>query len=179
MRQLRTPSTTGSPSVAWLTTTCIAVLAAVQVACGSPAGTDAETGETPSASASLSTATEGQVPQLEDPDCDDVEQGSPACAAGFVIDDIQYALSCGAVRPEVVTEQVLARGSLHGDTVEVRSAEGVSPRVLVVVSVPGGCDDVVLSPWSLAFPAGASQAELDAAICAVVVKEHRERNHCG
>ena len=176
MRQLRTLSTTRSPSMAWLTTTCTAVLAAVQVACGSPTtGTDTETWATPSAS-----ATEAQVPTLEEPACNDVihPQGSAQCAAGFVVNDISYGLSCDAVRPEVVTEQVVARGKLSGTPVEVRSVEGVRPEVLVAVSIDGGvCDDVV-SPWSMAFPYGAPQAEVNEAICAVVFPEHRERNNC-
>jgi len=164
--------------MAWLTATCIAVLAAVQVACGSPAtGTDTETGATPSAS-----ATEAQVPTLEEPGCPPLPRGGGAgqCASGFVVNDISYGLSCDAVRPEVVTEQVVARGKLSGTTVEVRSVEGVRPEVLVAVSIDGGvCDGVVLSPWSMAFPYGAPQAEVDEAICAVVFPEHRERNNCG
>lgn len=118
------------------------------------------------------------VPTLVEPECDD----GGDCAAGFVLADTFYALSCGAVRPDAVSEETLARGELSWEEVEVRSVKGVSSDVLVAVSVEGGVcddDDVPLSPWSMAFPRGASQSELEAAICAVVMEEHRARNDCG
>lgn len=137
---------------------------------------------TPSRS-STGTATDvdrpaADVPTLEEPECDD----GGSCAAGFLIADTFYALSCGAVRPDAVTEDTLARGVLSGEEVEVRRVDGASTDVLVAVSVEGGLcgdDDVALSPWSMAFPAGASQSELEATICLVVVDEHRARNDCG
>lgn len=170
-RQLRTPATPRSPAAP--VATCIAVLAAVLVACGSSASRP---------NLSASTATAGEVPRLVVPDCDDGGRVQQLCAAGFVVNDTFHGLSCGAVRPDLVTEEIVARGRLEGESVEVRSIEGVSPDVLVAVSVDGGrCgdDDVVLSPWSMAFPGSTSQAETDAAICAVVVEEERERNGCG
>lgn len=119
-----------------------------------------------------------EVATLVEPECDD----TGACIAGFLVTGTFYALSCGAVRPDAVTEETLARGELYREDVEVRSVEGVSPDVLVAVSVEGGVcgdDDVPLSPWSMAFPEGASQSEKDAAICSVVVDEQRAWNNCG
>lgn len=136
-------------------------------ACGSNTGTDGHSAGSP-----------GEVPTLVEPECD----GGGDCATGFVLADTSYALSCGAVRPDAVSEETLARGELSWDEVEVRSVEGVSSDVLVAVSVEGGLcddDDVPLSPWSMAFPTDAPQSELEAAICAVVVDEHRARNNCG
>lgn len=119
-----------------------------------------------------------QVPTLVEPECDD----GGSCAAGFLIDDRFYALSCGAVRPDLVTHETVARGELYGQMVEVRSVEGASSDVLVAVSLEGGrCgdDDVVLSPWSMAFPDDASQSDIEAAICVVVVDEQKDVNDCG
>lgn len=135
-------------------------------ACGSSTGPDGPSAGSPA-----------EVPTLVEPECDD----GGDCAAGFVLADTFYALSCGAVRPDAVSEETLARGELSWEEVEVRSVEGVSSDVLVAVSVEGGLcddDDVPLSPWSMAFPMGASESELEAAICAVVVDEHRARNNC-
>lgn len=142
----------------------IAVLALS--ACGSKTGPDGPSAGSPA-----------EVPTLVEPECDD----GGSCMAGFLVADTFYALSCGAVRPDAVTEETLARGELYGEDVEVRSVEGVSSDVLVAVSVEGGLcgdDDVPLSPWSIAFPEGASESELETAICAVVVDEHRARNNC-
>lgn len=122
-------------------------------------------------------STEEVAKLVEPPECED----NGSCAAGFVVADTFYALSCGAVRPDAVTEETLARGELYGEDVEVRRVKGVRADVLVAVSREGGrCaeGDVPLSPWSLAFPPGASQTELDAAICVAVVDEHRARNNC-
>lgn len=127
---------------------------------------------------STNTATNGDVPTLVEPECDD----AGSCAAGFLVYGRFHSLSCGAVRADLVTDEILARGELYGETVEVRSIEGVSADVLVAVSLEGGrCgdDDVALSPWSMVFPEGASPSETDVAICAVVVEEHKERNDCG
>ena len=123
------------------------------------------------------TSSPAGAPTLVEPECHD----TGACAAGFVVGDTFYALSCGPVRPDVVSEETLARGGLYGEEVEVRSVTGVSSDLLVAVSIEGGdCadGDVPLSPWSMAFPEGGSQSELKAAICAVVVDGHRARNNC-
>lgn len=128
--------------------------------------------------ATVSTSASGEVPTLVEPECDDTGD----CAAGFLVNDRFYELSCGAVRTDLVTDEVLARGELYGEMVEVRSVEGLSADVLVAVSLEGGrCgdDDVALSPWSMVFPEGASQSETDVAICAAVVEEQKEFNDCG
>lgn len=129
----------------------------------------------PDGSAAVSTA---EVPTFVEPECDD----SGDCAAGFLLADTFYSLSCGAVRPDAVTEEKVARGELSGQDVDVRSVEGVSTDVLVAVSVVGGVcdvDDVPLSPWRMAFGEHASQSEQEAAVCTVVVEEQRARNDCG
>lgn len=118
-----------------------------------------------------------EVPSIHQPECDD----TGACAAGFMVADTFYSLSCGAVRPEVVTLEVLAEGVSHGDDVEVRRIESVDPDVLVAVSIDGGrCSEgePVLSPWSMAFPGESPEGAVREAICHAAVDEHRARNDC-
>lgn len=153
----------------------IGLVALAATACAS--GPDREPAEAPGAANTAGT----EVPTFVEPECDDTSD----CAAGFVLDDTFYALSCGAVRPDAVTDETLARGELYQQQTEVRAVEGVSPEVLVAVSVDGGvCGDVdvALSSWSMAFPdfleKSSGSAERDAAICAVVVDEQREWNNC-
>lgn len=111
------------------------------------------------------------------PDCDD----TGSCAAGFTVANTFYTRSCGAVRPEVVTEEVLAKGDVNGDDVEVRAIESVDSDVLVAVSIEGGrCSEGegVLSPWSMAFPEESDDDERGEAICHAAVDEHQARNGC-
>lgn len=123
-------------------------------------------------------APDGEVPVLVEAECDD----GGDCAAGFLVSDRFYELSCGAVRAALVTDEVVARGELYGDVVEVRTVDGASDDVLVAVSLEGGrCGDgdVALSPWSMAFPSDASQRDVEMAICVVVVAEQKRINNCG
>lgn len=124
------------------------------------------------------TGTSEELPRIgPPPPCDD----TGLCAAGFMVDDRFYSLSCGGVRPEVVSQEVLAEGDLHGDDVELRRIQSVDPHVLVAISVAGGqCTEgeSVLSPWSMAFPGELSGEEVREAICHAAVEEHRARNGC-
>jgi hypothetical protein len=110
------------------------------------------------------------------------------CSAGFLLDGRPYNGSCGAVRPELVSEEVIARGVLAGRETEVRRIQGVDAKVMVALRAPGGlCDDQdtqALSPWSMAFPqTGKGDAEtlrnLHQTECLVSPQKQRDRNRCG
>lgn len=138
---------------------------------------------TPAAEAQVPTISRtASPPTFSVPVCNDTGGGSAVCAAGFVIDDRFYALSCGAVRPDVVSDEVLAVGDYSGRATEVRRIKDVDPGLIVAVLRDGGMcaeGDVVLSPWSMAFPAGAHEdPAMNEAVCRVFVEQHRERNHC-
>lgn len=101
-----------------------------------------------------------------------------SCAAGFFVDGTFHSLSCGPVRPELISDEVVARG----DGLEVRRINDVDPAVMVAISIKGGeCadGDTALSPWSMAFPGDGTEPELHDAICNVTFQEHHARNNCG
>ncbi len=155
----------------------VALVVVVVTACGSdgventevsPVGLE-DLGSSPVAS-STTTGTEesGGSGELVVPDC----EGNASCAAGFLLNEVFYALSCAAVRDSMVTDDVIGVGDLYGDTVSVNLVEGVADSVLVAVSVPGGfCSDndpdERHTNWSVAFPEGADQAAFAQAICQV------------
>ncbi len=106
--------------------------------------------------------------ELVVPECND----GGSCVAGFVLDDVFYALSCAAIREISVTDEVIGEGDIYGDSVTVNRIAGVEDSVIVAVSVPGGyCSeedpDQRLTDWSMAFPEDADQEALSAAICVV------------
>lgn len=108
----------------------------------------------------------GGVPKLETPKCDD----TGACAAGYRIRGRFYALNCDAVRPEAVTEEVVARGS----GTEARRVEGVDPASLVAIRRTAACsraEGAAASPWVMAHTSRD-------AVCTVVVEEQRARHQC-
>lgn len=105
------------------------------------------------------------------------------CPAGFTLDGTFYSVSCGPVRPETVTDDVLARGVYSGDATELRRVADTDPRYLVAIQVDGGAcgdGDDVLSAWSMAFPEGAAQRpEMTEAVCRIAFEQHLAREHCG
>lgn len=118
------------------------------------------------------------VPGIEDVTC----PANASCAAGFTVEGRLHSLSCGAVRPDRVTDEVLARGRYQGQETEVRRIRDVDRDVLVAVRLPGGlCGDddmVALSPWSMAFIGRHDDEVTKKAVCAAAVEQHLERNHC-
>jgi len=95
------------------------------------------------------------------------------CAFFFELDGVSYSLSCAAIRDEAVTDQVIGAGTPYGDQLTVNLIDGVDPAVMVAISLPGGyCDenapdDEVHTSWSMMFPDGANQQDLEAAVCSV------------
>jgi hypothetical protein len=84
--------------------------------------------------------------------------------------------------PDAVTDDVLATGRFGDRETEVRRIAGVDPKILVAVRLDGGAcgdNDVVLSPWSIAFVGSPGQdPATHEAICAAAVKEQLARNGC-
>jgi hypothetical protein len=104
-----------------------------------------------------------------------------ACAEGFLVGDDLHAVSCGAVRPELVTDEVVARGTWAGDVREVRVIGGVDPDVLLAIDMPAGeCADgeVVLSDFSMVIVGRYDPSRAQEAICVAAVDEHLARNGC-
>lgn len=92
-----------------------------------------------------------------------------SCAAGFRLEGELFVLSCGAVRPDAVTDRVAGRGEIHGASIEARRLAGVEEDVALAVDRPGGgCAEgqEPTTDWSFAFAEAAEQAATDAAICA-------------
>jgi len=119
------------------------------------------------------------IPRFTGPgECDD----TPSCAAGFTLDGTFYAISCGPIRPDVVTDDVLARGVYAGRTTEVRRIDGVDPHRLAAILLDGGAcgeGDAVLSEWSMVFPEVSGEPSVTRdAICRVTFEEYLARNHC-
>lgn len=76
------------------------------------------------------------------------------------------------MRETAVAARVIGTGRIFDQQVTVNAVEGIDPGVLVAASIPGGsCSendpDERLTDWSMAFPAGADHAQLQAAICDV------------
>lgn len=118
----------------------------------------------------------GDVPILQESACD-----GGACGSTFTIGRERFGVSCGPVRPEVVTDEVLAEGTFAGGDTEVRRIADVDPAVLVAIRRPGGVcgdEDAAVSEWSMALPAGAARPDVQAAICKATFEEHYERNGC-
>lgn len=100
---------------------------------------------------------------------------------GLLVGETFHAVSCGAVRPELVTDEVVARGAWAGDVREVRVIAGVDPDVLLAIDVLGGeCADgeVVLSDFSMVIVGRYDPASAEEAICAAAIDEHLARNGC-
>jgi len=103
------------------------------------------------------------------------------CAEGFSVEETFHTLSCGAVRPELVTDEVVASGRWAGDDREVRVIAGVDPDVLVAIDIAGGeCadGDVALSEYSMVFVGTPDAAGVREAVCTAAVDEHLDRNGC-
>src|SRR5215216_5032563 len=78
------------------------------------------------------------LPTIAQPECDDTAQ----CRAGFSVGGKDYSHSCGAVGPDLVTGEALARGRYGEVTVEMRAVRGVEPGLLAAISIAGGnCDE--------------------------------------
>lgn len=104
-----------------------------------------------------------------------------ACAEGFLDVETFHAASCGAVRPVLVTDDVVARGTWAGDVREVRVISGVDSDVLLAIDMPGGTcadGDVALSDFSMVIVGPYDPARAQEAICAAAVDEHPARNGC-
>lgn len=126
---------------------------------------------------------ESRVNSIQPLDCGPADATGASCATGFSIGTAEYRISCGAIRPDAVTNEVLATGRLDGRETEVRRVVGVDPKILVALRLDaGGCDDGdegILSPWTMALAGNAhNEATLRDAICDSVVDEHRQRNSC-
>lgn len=121
---------------------------------------------------------DGSPPPIVDPGpCRDED----ACAEGFLVGETFHAVSCGAVRPELVTDEVVARGTWAGEIRQVRVIGGVDPDVLLAIDMPGGeCadGDVVLSGFSMVIVGRYDPARAQEATCAAAVDEHLARNGC-
>jgi hypothetical protein len=121
---------------------------------------------------------DGSPPPIIDPGpCRDED----ACAEGFLVGETFHAVSCGAVRPELVTDEIVARGTWAGDVREVRVIGGVDPDVLLAIDMPGGeCADgeVVLSDFSMVIVGRYDPSRAQEAICVAAVDEHLARNGC-
>lgn len=105
-----------------------------------------------------------------------------ALAGCFSIDGIFHTISCGAVRADLVSDEIVAEGSWQGRPIEVRRIAGVDPILLLAASLDGGIcaeDDLTpLSPWSMLFVGEHSPAEVHDAVCRAGVDAHRARNGC-
>ena len=125
---------------------------------------------------------DGSPRRIINPPCEDNDEDhDAACAEGFLVGETFHAVSCGAVRPELVTDEVVARGAWAGDVREVRVIAGVDPDVLLAIDVPGGeCADgeVVLSDFSMVIVGRYDPASAEEAICAAAIDEHLARNGC-
>lgn len=120
----------------------------------------------------------GAPPQLQETVCGE----NASCASGFSIDDTGFVVSCGPIKPEFVTDEVLAIGTLAGSDTEVRGLVDIPTDVLVAVRLPGGlCSegDLALSEWSMAIEDGSlRKPALRQAICPVTFEAFYERNGC-
>ena len=104
-------------------------------------------------------------------------QGS--CVSGFYVGKQFHVVSCEAVRPELVSADVLAAGMFQGAPSELRRIEGVDPTIVVAVRGDGGkCGpgDEVLGPWSVGFVGLGGDPRVPAMTCAVLVPERRTRS---
>ncbi|MBI4936583.1 MAG: hypothetical protein HY828_22120 [Actinobacteria bacterium] len=95
---------------------------------------------------------------------------------------------CLPVRPEVVSDDVIARGRIGGQRTEVRRVTDVDPALLVAVRLPTtGCDEVDRTPseWSLALATppdardAVRQRDVHRAVCGVVLPRDRAGSRCG
>lgn len=126
---------------------------------------------------------DGAPRSLIDPGpCDDTgADEDAACPEGFLVGETFHSLSCGAVRPELVTDEVVATGTWARGVREVRVIEGVDPAVLLAIDIPGGecaAGDVAVSDFSMVFVGRYDPSNVREAICTAVVEEHLERNGC-
>lgn len=96
---------------------------------------------------------------------------------GVRLDGAFYSISFGAVRPDVVTDHVITRGTYDGAPTELRRIAGVDPQVLVAIRLDGGergDEDEPVSAWSMVFPGdGATRSDREAAICAAGFEQDR------
>jgi hypothetical protein len=134
------------------------------------------------AGAAIEQLDDGEPRSIIDPPCDDnAEDHDAACPEGFYVGETFHALSCGAVRPELVTDEVVATGTWAGDVREVRVIAGVDPTVLLAIDIPGGeCadGDLAISDFSMVFVGRYDPSKAQEAICTAAVEEHLQRNSC-
>ena len=161
---------------------CLVLLALVLAGCGSPAGGTAA--GAPRRASGAPAVSPDSTGTLTEPTCSD----GAACAAGFMLDGVFHSTSCGAVRPDMVSDRVIATGTYMRKRTEVRQIDGVDPSLVVALLHPGGAcgegDSHYLSRWSMAFPQSEDnlkaerQRNLHLATCRVTPEQHQRRNRC-
>ncbi len=106
-----------------------------------PIGVVERATERPTPSSNTPTVSATAFGQIREPGpCNDSRvDGSNACAVGFEVGTTFYTYTCGALRFEVVTEEVLARGRLRDVPTELRRIEGVNPKILAAVNRASFC----------------------------------------
>ena len=104
------------------------------------------------------------------------------CGTTILIEGVRHGLTCGPVRPEALSERVIALGMVRGVATEVRELRDVEPGVMVAIRVDAkSCEDGsrVVSPWSMVWPVTADLGSPEAhqAMCSVAMEEYRQQ-HC-
>lgn len=156
------------------------LLLLVESACSPATQAESTTTALPSGTASGDWPRPAEPGGLAVPEC----AGDASCAISFALDDgIVYSVSCSAVRESTVADDVIGRGQLQSQEVTVNRIGGVARSVMVAVSLPGGLcaeDDVVRSPWSMAFPEAVDDVAARRASCEVgdLSGDQREANDC-
>lgn len=121
-------------------------------------------------------STSGPAPSriVQQSDC----PGMAVCAAGFMVDDVFYSITCNPVRGELVSDDVVAAGQYDGGEAEVRKVIGVDPDVLVAVRLESDtCDGTA---WRMVFPDRERDKEARrTAVCSAAMPDDlAERNDC-
>lgn len=86
-----------------------------------------------------------------------------SCVGGFKLADLDYNLSCVAVRPELVTGVVVGSGTYEKVSTEARLVRDADATILALHKPGGDCGDAQhpRGEWSAAFKAGVSKDVLD------------------
>ena len=123
-----------------------------------PPPTDSPKRRQPRTHGNLSGQAQWPLPVSSTP-CDD----GAACAATFVIGDVLYALSGARVRRSVISDTIVARGSVSTEPVAVaiRVINGVRPEVMVAwrSKERGAKGARTWGAWRMAFPSAVRQKD--------------------
>ena len=97
------------------------------------------------------------------------------------MDERWYTVSCGAVDPDLVTDELIAVGRLVGEDTEVRVIDGVDPNVMVAIRLDW-CQDggeATTSDWSMVFPDPMpDETTTHEAVCAATLWSRRGAEGC-